>query len=277
MSMRCSKGTMLVSALLLATAGACLAQTQTRPRAPADLLQRVGFDQHLGAQVPLDAVFRDANGEPVRLRDLLDGKPALLVPGYYTCRNICGAVRSGVANAVRRSGLDPGKQFNVLLVSIDPHDSAASARTAQSNDELAHPHAGIADWHYLSGAQTAIAPLVRSVGFRYFLDDRNDQYAHAAGIVLLTPQGRVAQYLFGVRFAPETLRLALVNASHGGIGNVVDRLLLLCCDYDASTGRYTVTIERVMQGLGIATALILIGGIAWLRSAERRRERSGVP
>lgn len=275
MSMRCSKLRLLGSAFLSAIASACLAQPQTHLRPPPDLLQRVGFDQNLGAQVPLDAVFHDANGKPVQLRELLDGKPALLVPGYYTCRNLCGVVRAGVANAVRRSGLMPGEQFNVLLVSIDPHDSAANARTAQSNDELAHPRASIGDWHYLSGAQDAIAPLMRSIGFRYFFDDRDDQYAHAAGIVLLTPQGRIAQYLFGVQFAPETLRLALVSASHGAIGNIVDRLLLLCCDYDASTGRYTVTIDRVMQGLGIATAVILIGGIVWLLRAEKQRERSG--
>ncbi len=274
MSLRCSKLMLPVSAFLLAIASACLAQPQTHLRAPPDLLQRVRFDQNLGAQVPLDAVFHDASGKPVQLRELLGGKPALLVPGYYTCRSLCGVVRAGVANAVRRSGLEPGKQFNVLLVSIDPHDSAANARTAQSNDELAHPHANVGEWHYLSGAQDAIAPLMRSIGFRYFFDDRDDQYAHAAGIVLLTPQGRIAQYLFGVQFAPETLRLALVNASHGTIGNVVDRLLLLCCDYDASTGRYTVTIDRVMQGLGITTALVLIGSIVWLQRAEKLRERS---
>lgn len=275
--MRTRPGFALCATLLLTTASVCLAQPQTRPRPPPDLLQRVGFDQNLGAQVPLDASFRDASGKSVQLRELLHGKPALLVPGYYTCRNLCGAVRAGVANAVRRSGLVPGKQFNVLLVSIDPRDSAANARTAQGNDELVHPRAFVAGWHYLSGAEDAIAPLMRSIGFRYLFDDRVGQYAHAAGVVLLTPQGRIAQYLFGVQFAPETLRLGLVNASRGSIGNVVDRLLLLCCDYDASTGRYTVTIDRVMQGLGIATALILIGGIAWLRRAERRRERSAPP
>lgn len=275
--MRTRPGFALCATLLLTTASVCLAQPQTRPRPPPDLLQRVGFDQNLGAQVPLDASFRDASGKSVQLRELLHGKPALLVPGYYTCRNLCGAVRAGVANAVRRSGLVPDKQFNVLLVSIDPRDSAANARTAQGNDELVHPRAFVAGWHYLSGAEDAIAPLMRSIGFRYLFDDRVGQYAHAAGVVLLTPQGRIAQYLFGVQFAPETLRLGLVNASRGSIGNVVDRLLLLCCDYDASTGRYTVTIDRVMQGLGIATALILIGGIAWLRRAERRRERSAPP
>ena len=265
----------LQGVLVLLMISGWISDSLAKVRPPPGLLQRVGFDQNLGVQVPMDATFRDASGKPVLLRELLDGKPALLVPGYYTCRNLCGAVRAGVANAVRRSGLMPGEQFNVLLVSIDPHDSAASARTAQSNDELSHPRASVADWHYLSGTADAIAPLMRSIGFHYFFDDRDDQYAHAAGIVLLTPQGRIAQYLFGVQFAPETLRLALVSASHGAIGNIVDRLLLLCCDYDASTGRYTLTVERVMQGLGIATAVILIGGIVWLRRAEKQRERSG--
>jgi protein SCO1/2 len=253
-------------------APACRAQPN-RLRAPPELLQRVGFDQNLGAQVPLDARFRDANGASVSLRQLLHDRPTLLVPGYFDCRNICSVVRSGVANAVRRSGFKPGDQFNVVLVSIDPGETPADARTAQANDALAHPGAGVARWHYLTGAQADIAPLMRAIGFRYFHDKRDGQYAHATGIVLLTPQGRVAQYLFGVRFAPETLRLALVDASRGRIGNIVDRLVLLCCAYDVTTGRYTLLIHRVMQGLGITSALALCGWLLVLRRGESRRAR----
>jgi protein SCO1 len=254
-------------------ANACFAQTSSHLRAPPNLLQRVGFDQNLGRQVPLDARFRAADGAGVSLRALLHDKPTLLVPGYFGCRNICGVVRAGVANAVRRSGLTPGEQFNVVLVSIDPKETPADARTARSNDALAHPGAGAGHWHYLTGSQAAIAPLMRSIGFRYFLDQRDDQYAHATGIVLLTPQGRVTQYLFGVKFAPETLRLGLVSASRGKIGNVVDRLLLLCCAYDASTGRYTLLIHRVMQGIGITFAFALCAWIIVLRRSESRRMR----
>jgi len=254
-------------------ATASFAQTQTRLRAPPDLLQRVGFDQNLGAQVPLDARFREADGASVSLRELLHDKPTLLVPGYFDCKNICGVVRSGVANAVRRSGLKPGEQFNVVLVSIDPKETPADAHTAQSNDVLAHPGAGVAHWHYLTGAQADIAPLMQAIGYRYFYDRRDGQYAHATGVVVLTPRGRVTQYLFGVQFAPETLRLSLVAASQRRIGNIVDRLLLLCCAYDVSTGRYTLLIHRVMQGLGITTALALCGWIVILRRGESKRVR----
>jgi protein SCO1/2 len=255
-------------------ANACGADAQTTHlRAPPDLLQRVGFDQNLGRQVPLDARFREANGASVSLRELLHDRPTLLVPGYFGCRNICGVVRTGVANAVQRSGLKPGDQFNVVLVSIDPQETPADARTAQSNDALAHPGADIAHWHYLTGAQADITPLMHAIGFRYFHDQRDDQYAHATGIVLLTPQGRVTHYLFGVQFAPETLRLGLVDASRGKVGTIVDRLLLLCCAYDVSTGRYTLLIHRVMQGLGISTALALCGWVLVLHRGEARRAR----
>ncbi|HET6914185.1 MAG TPA: SCO family protein [Rhodanobacteraceae bacterium] len=266
------QGWLALCALVL-FANASFAQTQTHLRAPPDLLQRVGFDQNLGGQVPLDARFRDANGAGVSLRQLVQDRPTLLVPGYFDCKNICGVVRSGVANAVRRSGLQPGDQFNVVLVSIDPKETPADARTAQSNDALAHPGAGVAQWHYLTGAQIDIAPLMRAIGYRYFQDRRDGQYAHATGVVVLTPQGRVTQYLLGVQFAPETLRLALVDASRGKIGNIVDRLVLLCCAYDVSTGRYTLLIHRVMQGLGITSALALCGWLLVLRRGELKRGR----
>jgi len=131
----------------------------------------------------------------------------------------------------------------------------------------------VVHWHYLTGAHADITPLMRAIGYRYFFDKRDGQYAHANGVVVLTPQGRVTQYLFGVQFAPETLRLALVDASQGKVGNIVDRLLLLCCAYDVSTGRYTLLIHRVMQGLGIASALALCGWILVLRRGELKRAR----
>lgn len=271
--LRASEGAAALLAGLLMVASAGSAAPVAHLRAPPGLLQRVGFDQNLGAQAPLDARFHAADGKGASLRQLLHGKPTLLVPGYFDCRNICGVVRSGVANAIRGSGLKPGDQFNVVLVSIDPKETPADARTAQSNDALAHPGAGVANWHYLTGTQAAIAPLMRSIGFRYFFDNRDHQYAHATGIVLLTPQGRVTQYLFGVQFAPETLRLSLVAASQNRIGNIVDRLLLLCCAYDVTTGRYTLLIHRVMQGLGITSALALCGWIVVLRRGESRRAR----
>ena len=260
---------------LLLVANACLAATSaSHVRAPPDLHQRVGFDQELGAQVPLDAVFHDASGRAVRLRDLLQGKPVLLVPGYFTCRTLCSVVRTGVAKGVRGAGFTPGKQFDVVLVSIDPHETPADARHAQRMDAANHPGVEVAQWHYLTGAQTSIAPLMHAVGFRYMFDARGDQFDHATGIVVLTPEGKVSQYLFGVKFPAETLRLALVDASHGNVGTLIDRLVLLCCQYDTSTGRYTLTIHRIMQGLGVSFAVLLAGLILFLRRAETHRKEA---
>jgi len=264
--------TMLV--LLLAPECALTATLPTHVRAPPDLHQRVGFDQELGAQVPLDAVFHDASGRAVRLRDLLQGKPVLLVPGYFTCRTLCSVVRTGVAKGVRGTGFTPGKQFDVVLVSIDPHETPADARHAQRMDAANHPGVEVAQWHYLTGAQTSIAPLMHAVGFRYMFDARGDQFDHATGIVVLTPEGKVSQYLFGVKFPAETLRLALVDASHGNVGTLIDRLVLLCCQYDTSTGRYTLTIHRIMQGLGVSFAVLLAGFILFLRRAETHRKEA---
>lgn len=258
-------------ALTLMLAGGALASAHTTLRAPGDLLKRVSFDQKLGAQVPLELTFRDARGATMRLRDLVGDRPTLLVPGYYSCANLCDAVRVGVARAVEKSGFVAGKQFNAVLVSIDSRETPSDATRAQVNDTLAHPDAQVASWYYLTGAPAARAALTRAIGFRYFFDPRNGQYGHAAGIVLLSARGKITQYLFGVQFAPESLRLALVNASQGRIGNLVDRFVLLCCDYDPSTGRYSLLISRVMQGLGLVTALTLCGLIVILRRSESHR------
>lgn len=259
---------------LFACAGA-RAGAPTTLRAPPNLLAKVGFDQKLGAQLPLDTVFHDAEGHALALRDLLNGKPILLVPGYFGCTNLCSVVRAGVAHAVAGSGLQPGKQFNLVLVSIDPAETAKSASSAQYIDATAHAGSFVDQWHYLTGSEASIEAVMRSIGFRYFHDTRNGQYDHDAGIVLLSPQGQVTQYLFGVKFAPETLRLALVNASHGKIGNLIDHFLLLCCNYDPSTGRYSLVIHRVMQALGIATVITLCLLIVLLRRSELRRQNGG--
>ncbi len=242
----------------------------TTLRAPPDLLSKVGFEQKLGAKVPPSAVFRDARGAKVRLGDLFNDKPTLLVPGYFGCINLCGAVRAGVAHAVAKSGFVPGRDFNVILVSIDPDETPKIAATTQRHDAAAHPAANVARWRYLTGSEVAIEHVSQSIGFRYYYDARNHQYDHDAGVVLLTPGGTITQYLFGVEFAPQTLRLALVSASQGRIGNLVDHFLLLCCNYDPSTGRYSLVIHRIMQALGIATALTLCGLIIALRRIELR-------
>ncbi len=242
---------------------------------PRELLARVGFEQRLGAPLPLTLEFHDAHSALRPLASLLAGRPTLLVPGYYRCINLCDVVRAGVARAVAAAGLTPGEQFNLVLFSIDPRETPADAAAAQREDARAHPGARVMRWQYLTGGPQPDAALARSVGFHYFLDPRTDQYAHTAGVVVLSPQGRVTQYLLGVQFAPRTLRLALVNASQGHLGTIADRLLLLCCDYDFMTGHYTLLVRRVLQGLGLLTALTLAGLLLTLRRAELRRAAPG--
>ncbi|MGA9420820.1 MAG: SCO family protein [Rhodanobacteraceae bacterium] len=262
---------MWVAGLIAAVAAGCVfAGPPTTLRAPPDLLSKVGFEQKLGATVPVAAEFRDTRGATVRLGALFDDKPTLLVPGYYGCVNLCGAVRAGVAHAVAKSGFKPGRDFNVVLVSIDPDETPRIAAATQHHDAGAHPAANVARWHYLTASEAAIRRVTRSIGFRYYHDARNGQYDHDAGVVLLTPQGKITQYLFGVEFAPQTLRLALVGASQGRIGNLVDHFLLLCCNYDPSTGRYSLVIHRIMQALGATTALVLVGLVVFLRRSETR-------
>ncbi len=257
--------------LTRATAAGAHADGAVAP--PPDLLARVGFEPRLGAQLPLDLVFRDAHGVTLRLGQALEGRPALLVPGYYYCANLCGVVRAGVAQAVTASGLVPGEQFNLLLFSIDPHESPADAAAAQQSDARAHPFAHVGRWRYLIGAPAASAALSQALGFRYLFDPRNGQYAHAAGVLVLSPQGTITQYLPGVQFSPLTLRLAMVSASQGRLGTLVDRLVLLCCDYDSSTGRYSLLVSRVLQAMGILTLLTLGGLIVTLRRGEARGRR----
>jgi len=237
-------------------------------RAPADLLQRAGFDQRLGARVPDGLQFQDVHARAVRLGDLYGGRPTVLVPGYFGCRTLCDVVRAGVAHAVGASGLTAGRDFNVVLISIDPRDTPGDAAAAQTGDAAADPHGQVGQWDYLTGTAAASEALARAIGFRYFFDTRNGQYVHAAGIVVLSPRGTVAQYLFGVQFAPQTLRLALIGAAHGAIGTLADRLLLLCCDYDPSSGRYSLVISRVLAVAGLATVLALALLILTLRRHE---------
>jgi len=239
------------------------------PMAPADLDQRAGFDQRLGAQVPMELRLRESDGQPRSLRQIANGKPLLLAMGYYRCPNLCDAVLHGLTHAVTTLTLRPGRDFEVVFVSIDPREQPADATASQRMLARAQPAANVERWHFMTGDETDVHSLARAIGFRYFLDPRNDQYAHAAGIVVLSAEGRVTQYMFGVDYPTRSLRLALVDASRGKLGGLVDRLVLLCCGYDPSTGRYSLLIGRVMQFVGIGFAIVL-GAIVW-RLHRRRR------
>lgn len=239
------------------------------PPPPPDLSQRVGFDQRIGATVPPSLEFRDVHGQAVSLRQLAKGKPLLLALGYYRCKNLCGVVLQGMAKSVAAISLRPGRDFAVAFVSIDPRETPADAAARQRMLVAMAPRANVADWHFLTGATASIQELAHAIGYRYFYDPRIDQFAHATGVVVLAGDGRVAQYLFGVQFPPRNLRLALVEASQGRLGNVIDQLVLFCCSYDPSTGRYSPLIGRIMQILG-GCFVLLLGVVLFLLHRHRR-------
>ena len=220
-------------------------------------LQNVGIEQHLDEQIP-NLTFRDETGRAVRLGDYFGKRPMILNLVYYQCPMLCGEVLSGLESALRVLKFDVGKEFDVLTVSFDPHETSemASAKKAEYLKRYGRSGAA-AGWHFLTGPQESIDAVTRAAGFQYQYDARTGQFAHATAIMVLTPEGKIAQYFYGVEYAPKDLRLALVQASENKIGTVVDQLLLYCYHYDPATGKYGAIISRVLQISAAATILVL--------------------
>lgn len=226
------------------------------------LFQGVGIQQHLGAQIPLDAAFKDEAGKDVTLGDYFGKKPVVLILAYYKCPMLCSLVLSGATDAFKKSGFQLGDQFEALTVSFSPTETPEMAAAAQK--QYLHQYgAGIdtANWHFLVGQESQIQRLASAVGFEYKLNPANGQYVHAAGITVLTPEGKVSKYFYGVKFEPRDLRLALVQSSTNHIGTVTDALLLFCCSYDPGTGQYHAIITHVIDiacGLTVLTLGLLM-------------------
>lgn len=236
--------------------------------APADvrqLLNGVGIQQNLNAPVPLDTVFLDENGASVMLRAYFGAKPVIFLPVYYKCPLLCPQIVSGVVSALRPLSLRPGRDFEVVAVSFNPADQPQDAR--EKRDHFARSYssrAGIAGWHFLTGSQKSIDAVMKAVGFRYRYDPQNKMYVHASGIMVLTPEGRVARYLYGVEFEPKDLKLSLVEASHHQIGSPVDEVLLYCYHYDPKTGKYGAVVVNLLKLAGALTLAIMASGLFWL-------------
>jgi protein SCO1/2 len=229
------------------------------------LFRQVDFEQHLDAALPRDARFLDEHGRAVTLSDYYGGAPLVVVLGYLDCPNLCSLVLVGAAEALAGTGLAPRQDYRALFVSIEPRDSPAQARAKRAE---VLPGARGAGWHFLTGSAPSIAALARAVGFRYVYDAEIHEYAHPAGIVVMTPEGRISSYLFGVRFPPWQLRLALAQAASGRSGSLADRLLLLCFHYDPQAGRYNVAI---MNGLRAGSLVFLVAGGIFLWRFRRSR------
>ena len=242
------------------------------------LLEDVGIDQKLNAQVPLDLKFRDEMGRTVRLGDYFGARPVILTLNYYRCPMLCSQVLNGLASTLSVLKFEPGRDFQIVTLSIDPTETPILAADAKENylKRLRKPGAG-AGWHFLTGDAQAINALASSVGFRFAYDQESRQYAHASGIVVLTPQGKVARYYYGIEYPPNDLRLGLVEASQGRIGNVVDAVLLLCYHYDPSIGKYTLLTLRVLKGAAVTTLLMmgLLIGVLLYRESESKKMSAG--
>ncbi len=233
----------------------------------------MAFDQKLGAQAPLEAEFRDEGGRPVKLAEYFGARPVILNFVYLRCRDLCPLLLDGVARSLRALSFDAGKEFDVLTVSFDPQDTAALAQ-AKRRDMLARYGRPAANgWHFLTGDHRAIEKLSAAVGFRYHYDQQTGEFAHAAGIVLLTPAGKVSRYYYGIDFSPRDLRLGLIEAADGRIGTPIDQLLLFCFHYDPVTGKYGLLIANVIRLASALTILLLAGFVIAMLRRERASRR----
>jgi protein SCO1 len=225
-----------------------------------ELLNQAGIDQKLNGTVPLNLTFRDEHGNNVQLAQLFAGKPVILTLVYYNCPMLCTQVLNALDRSMEAMPLEIGKDFNVVTVSIDPTDRPvmADAKHAMYAGMYGRPGAQYG-WHFLTGDEPQIKQLADAVGFRYAYDPDSKQYAHASGIMVLTPEGKISKYFYGVTYPARDLRLGLVEASQEKIGTVADQVLLFCYHYDPHTGKYGLLISRVLQLGGLAT--VLIGGI----------------
>jgi protein SCO1/2 len=236
-----------------------------------ELLTDIGLDQRLDAQVPPDLRFRDEAGREVRLGDYFGTKPVILTLVYYECPMLCTQVLNGLTSALGVLSFSIGQEFDVVTVSFDPKETPelASAKKAAYVNRYKREGAG-RGWHFLTGDERSIGALTKAVGFRYAYNASIDQYAHVSGIMVLTPEGRLSRYFYGIEYGPRDVRLALIEAADRRIGTPADQLLLYCFHYDPKSARYSFAIMRLVRTLGVATVLAMVGGIIILRRRERR-------
>lgn len=239
-------------------------------------LQNVGIEQHLDEQVPADLAFTDDAGRAVKLGDYFGKKPLILNLVYYNCTMLCGEALAGITGALKAVKFDVGNEFDIVTVSFNPNETPAIAAAKKQDYVKRYGRPGAAaGWHFLTGPPESINALTKAVGFQYQYDPRINQYAHATAIMVLTPQGHISRYFYGVEFPPKDLRMGLVEASEGKIGNTVDQVLLYCYHYDPQTGKYGAIVSNILR-LGAAATVVLLGGLLLIlfrldKAAMRRK------
>jgi protein SCO1 len=257
--------------LLVAPAATWAQRTEPLPKE----LEGVGVTEHLGERIPLDLEFVDSDGKAVALKQFFDGKrPVVLTLNYSNCPMLCSLQLNGVFDAMKRMPWNIGDQFQMVTVSFDPLETPERARLTKQKYLEIYGRAGAAGgWHFLTGKEDDIKKLTEAVGFRYKYSESKRQYFHVAVTYILTPDGHLSRYLYGVEYDPQTLRLSLLEAADGKIGSTTDQVLLFCFHYDAASGRYGLAATRLLQAGGGLTVVILGVGIWVLRRREKARDQ----
>lgn len=244
-------------------------QSASRSNGIPKALRDVGIDQKLNEQVPLDVIFKDEYGNAVQLGQYFQGRPVILAMVYYDCPMLCHQVLSGLEGSLQTINFNAGKDFDVIALSFDPRETSALAeKTKTKYISLYNRPGSESGWHFLTGDETSIRRIADAVGFKYAWDEDTNQFAHAGGVMLLTPGGKVSRYFYGIEYPPKDMRLGLVEASENRIGSPVDTILLYCYHYDPVTGKYGLVVMNVMRLGGILTII----GIAVLLFVLRRRD-----
>jgi len=234
-------------------------------------LDKVQIEQKLGSMLPLETVFKDEAGGQQALGTFFKDKPVIMAFVYYECPMLCTLVLNGLVKALRVMKLEVGKDFEVVLISIDPGETPELAKQKKEVYTKIYKREGAEQgWHFLTGDEPAIQVATDAAGFRYVYDEKADQYAHASAVMILTPEGRMARYYYGIEYSPRDLRFGLVEASQNRIGTFIDQILLYCFHYDAATGKYSLMIMRVLRTLGLMTILLMGFTIFYLLKRERK-------
>jgi protein SCO1 len=241
------------------------------------ILEKVGIDQRIGQQLPPDLPFVDDRGATVRLGDYFGRRPVVLALAYYECPMLCTQVLNGMTGALKTLSFTAGKDFDVIVVSINPKEGPrqAAEKKAAYIGRYGRPETA-GGWHFLTGTDASIHALAGAIGFRYAFDENLQQYAHGAAIYVITPQGVVSRYLLGIEFPPKDLRFALVEASGNKLGTVVDQVLLLCYHYDPTTGKYGTLALRAVRIGGVVTVLAFLTFL-FVSLRQERRAQASIP
>jgi len=247
-------------------------KTQGVDAAPSQIITQVGIDPQLGAMLPLDTQFVDASGANVKLRDCLNDKPVVLHLVYYQCPMLCKLSSDGLLSTLKTLSLKQGQDFSIVTLSFDAHEGPELSKNARTMAiERCGREAVETGWRFLTGDEQNIKAVTNAVGFRFAWDERTKQFAHASGIFILTPEGRLSRYLGGIEYSPRDFRLAVVEASDGKVGTLRDQVKLLCYMYDPSGGKYGFAIMSLMRIAGLTTVVGLASAIIVMVRRERRR------